>query len=128
MMNWIISGGALAAIALVWRLYKLWVEHGKKAIADMILLLVIEAEKYLGSGTGQLKMEWVLARVHAMIPKPLKPFISEAELKNMIERAVAFMKEVLEANSADLLGAEEEALLKSFLEEPLSEHDRLVPE
>lgn len=70
-------------------------------VRQVLLTLVIEAEKYLGTGTGEQKkimvVRWFRERY-----KFLAFFLSEAALNDLIEDVLLQLKESLAKNNADL--------------------------
>ncbi len=83
-------------------------KRGKKEFVNQVILsLVVQAEKALGSGTGDLKYIMVVENVYKVLPPILKLLISKKELDNMIEDAVQVLKTYLEGN-INLLGYDDE--------------------
>lgn len=77
---------------------------GKRDTARKIILgLVIQAEKALGSGTGELKYAMVVERAYNVLPTLIRFFITKKELDNLIEEAVRYMKTQL-SEGKDILG------------------------
>jgi hypothetical protein len=76
-------------------------------VRKIILTLVIQAEKQLGSGTGELKYAMVVERLYRIFPTTVRWFLSEKELDRMIEEAVVYLKGYL-AQGKNLLGYETE--------------------
>lgn len=70
-------------------------------VRQVLLTLVIEAEKYLGTGTGEQKkimvVRWFRERY-----KFLAFFLSEAALSDLIEDVLLQLKESLAKKNADL--------------------------
>ena len=86
----IIAGIIFLIVALV--LYK----RGKQEmLRKMVLAFVVEAEKKLGNGTGELKYAMVVERLHATMPYVLKIMYGKKQLDTMIEQAVEFLKRYL---------------------------------
>jgi membrane glycosyltransferase len=69
------------------------------AILDkIILVLVTEAEKQYGGGTGAVKLAAVIDWVYPKIPAVIRLFITEARLVTTIERVLAEAKKKWDAN------------------------------
>lgn len=83
-------------------------------IAKLVYGLVIDAEKDLGSKTGQLKKKQVISKVYKQLPVCLKFVINEATVSRFIDEAVHFMKESLEQNNSTLSSFSEESARKNF--------------
>jgi len=79
----------------------------KETVRKIILALVIQAEKNLGSNTGELKYIMVVERLYELLPFLLKLLVTKKEIDNMIEDAVVFLKKYL-AEGRTLLGYDEE--------------------
>lgn len=79
-------------------------------VAKIIYGLVIEAEKDLGSKTGQLKKKQVISKVYRQLPVFLRFVVNEATVSRMIDEAVHFMKEALEQNNSTLSSLSEETV------------------
>ena len=77
-------------------------------VAKLIYGLVIEAEKDLGSKTGQLKKKQVISKVYQQLPIFIKFVVNEATVSRLIDEAVHFMKESLEQNNSTLSSLSEE--------------------
>lgn len=77
-------------------------------VAKLIYGLVIEAEKDLGSKTGQLKKKQVISKVYQQLPVFIKFVVNEATVSRLIDEAVHFMKESLEQNNSTLSSLSEE--------------------
>ena len=77
-------------------------------VAKIIYGLVIEAEKDLGSKTGQLKKKQVISKVYRQLPVFLRYVVNEATVSRMIDEAVHFMKQSLEQNNSTLSSLSEE--------------------
>lgn len=83
-------------------------KRGKKDfVRQVILSLVVQAEKALGSGTGELKYAMVIENVYKVLPLILTILISKKELDNLIENSVQYLKKYLEKDK-DLLGYDDE--------------------
>lgn len=83
----------VVAIVYVVLLYK---NNKKIEIYKMIQALVCEAEIRLGSGTGDLKYEFVVNKVYSLLPFYVKIFVSEKLLDIWIEIAVDELQEMLD--------------------------------
>ena len=69
------------------------------AILDQIILtLVVEAEKKYGDGTGAVKLASVIDWVYPKIPAVIRFFISEKHLEKMIENVLLEAKEKWKSN------------------------------
>ena len=79
-------------------------------IKRFLLKCVVEAEKALGSGTGQLKFAQVYAAFVAKFPI-ISLFLTEGRIKKWIEEALDWMEEYLAQSGASLLGNNEETMI-----------------
>jgi len=103
-LNWL---NILIITALVFSLIYLYRIGKRDTVKKVILSLVIQAEKALGSGTGDLKYAMVVERAYAVLPTLVRFLITKKELDNLIEEAVRYMKmQLTEGN--DLPGYDEE--------------------
>lgn len=91
-------GTALIALVVVLTLVYLWFKGYKSIVRKIVLALVIQAEKALGSGTGEFKYAMVLGHVYQYVPAIIRVFLTEAQLDQLIEWAVQYMKERLAAS------------------------------
>ena len=64
-------------------------------VKKIILSLVIQAEKTLGSRTGELKYAMVIERFYSSLPFIIKIVFSKKDIDNFIEEAVQFLKDYL---------------------------------
>lgn len=87
---------ALAAILLI-AIVLLFVAKGRyRKVAKQILLsLVVTAEKVFGGKTGEIKFSYVAERLYAVMPAIIRVIFSEKDIANMIEEAVDKMKEYI---------------------------------
>ena len=92
MFYFLLSMLAIAIIHVV-LLYK---NNKKIEIYKIIQGLVCEAEIRLGSGTGDLKYEFVVNKVYSLLPFYIKIFVSEKLLDIWIETAVDELQEMLD--------------------------------
>ena len=71
-------------------------KNNKKDIVRQILLsLVVQAEKALGSGTGELKYAWVLDNFYNKMPVIIRMLFTKKEIDTMIEEGVQKLKDIL---------------------------------
>lgn len=85
-------------------------------VKQVVLSLVVQAEKALGSGTGELKYAMVVENVYKVLPYILRLLISKKELDNIIESSVQYLKEYLKKDK-DLLGYKDEYMKVNFASE-----------
>ena len=83
--------GAAAAYLIV-----LFKRGRTKEIYSIIKALVDEAEIKFGSGTGELKYQYVAGKLYSVLPGYVKLFISDKLLDTWIETAVDELQEYLE--------------------------------
>ena len=83
-------------------------------VAKLVYGLVIEAEKDLGSKTGQLKKKQVISKVYRQLPVCIRFIVNEATVERFINEAVHFMKEALEQNNSTLASLSEESALREL--------------
>lgn len=69
-----------------------------KQIKQVLLYLVLEAEKKYGDGTGKLKFSAVSEWIYEKLPSLARIFISADLIEDLIEEAVEEMKKYLEDN------------------------------
>ena len=86
---------SMLAIVIVY-VVLLYKNNKKIEIYKIVQGLVCEAEIRLGSGTGDLKYEFVVRKVHTLLPFYIKMFVSEKLLDIWIETAVDELQEMLD--------------------------------
>ena len=93
---------AVVAIGLV-----LWFIKGKRDAMQWLVYAVAQAESYLGSGTGELKLSEVYGAFMKQFPA-LSRFITFNTFKKMVDIALKQLKELAEekADIADFIGKE----------------------
>lgn len=92
-------------------------KRGKKEfVRQVVLSLVVQAEKALGSGTGELKYAMVVENIYKKLPFILTLLISKKELDRLIEDGVQYLKDYLKQGK-DLLGYEDEYTKVNFASE-----------
>jgi hypothetical protein len=88
---WEIVAVIIAIAVLVW----FAVIQKIPAARKIALALVIDAESKYGSGTGEIKYEYVIGKLYPLLPAGLKLFVSQKFIDKLIEGAVTYMKEHL---------------------------------
>lgn len=106
MLNWIIIIIVIVLISLAVKI------RGKEILKEAAYFGTIQAEKYLGSKTGQLKLQTAITIVREKLPPIVKWFVSEKVLINAIEDALKLVKKTLEKDGVNLLSLQEEILGK----------------
>ena len=112
-MNW---GSIITIVFVVVGLLLLYKNGKKEFVRQAVLSLVVQAEKALGSGTGELKYAMVVENIYKMLPGILTLLISKKELDRLIEDGVQYMKEYL-SRDKDLLGYSDEYMKVNFASE-----------
>lgn len=112
-LNW---GSIITIIFVVVGLLYLYKNGKKEFVRQAVLSLVVQAEKALGSGTGELKYAMVVENIYKMLPGILTLLISKKELDNIIEDSVQHLKDYLEKDK-DLLSYEGEYMKVNFANE-----------
>lgn len=82
-------------------------------VKKIILSFVVQAEKALGSGTGELKYAMVIEAVYNKLPAVVRFLFTPEEIDNMIEEGVDKLKEIL-ASGVTLDGYDDEQLKIDF--------------
>jgi hypothetical protein len=96
-------------VALVIICFIIFRKNLSESAKQMLLSLVIAAEKTYGGGTGQLKFSSVAARLYEIMPSALQVMFSKAKIAQWIEDAVSYMKGYLADNKEAAKIAESEA-------------------
>ena len=101
--NWYLILLAVAAIAvivyLLFKFFKLPRESQIAKIKEWLLYAVTEAEKELGSGTGQLKLRYVYDMFLSKFPY-LAKFISFEFFSKLVDEVLEKFKEMFKTNTA----------------------------
>ena len=91
-------------------------KNNKKEIVRKILLsLVVQAEKALGSGTGELKYAWVVDNFYSKMPGIIKLLFSKKEIDTMIEEGVQRLKDIL-ASGTTLNSYDDEIYIRVMMD------------
>ncbi len=101
---------AIFAIVKIKRWIKNYLGGDTGKAMKIIYSLVIEAEKLLGSSTGQIKKEQVISWFYTRYPV-ISMFISETDLSRLIDIAVTSINRYLERSGANLYSLQEEQQL-----------------
>lgn len=72
----------------------MWKEGYKKQVKEILLILVIQAEKVWGSGTGMIKF----SQVYSRLPTIITILFTRNEIELMINEVVEYMKKYLDSN------------------------------
>ena len=82
----------VAIFSLIW----LWRKGYRKQVREILLILVVQAEKAWGSGTGAVKF----SEVYNKLPTIVTLLFTRNDIEQMINDAVEQMKRYIESNSA----------------------------
>lgn len=82
----------IAIFSLIW----LWKKGYRKQVREILLILVIQAEKAWGSGTGAVKF----SEVYNKLPTIVTLLFTRNDIEQMINDSVEQMKRYIESNSA----------------------------
>ena len=82
----------IAIFSLIW----LWRKGYRKQVMEILLILVIQAEKAWGRGTGAVKF----SEVYNKLPTIVTLLFTRNDIEQMINDAVEQMKKYIESNSA----------------------------
>lgn len=107
---WVDAIIILVAVVLLIVAYK---AGHRNTVKKIILSLVVQAEKALGSGTGELKYAMVIEAVYNKLPAVMRFLFTPEEIDNMIEEGVDKLKEIL-ASGVTLDGYDDEQLKIDF--------------
>lgn len=78
-------------------------------VKKIVLYLVVQAQKELGSGTGPLKYAIVIAALYERLPFVLRIVFTRTDIDNFINEAVTYLKNLLAEPGTNLLSADQEA-------------------
>ena len=82
----------IAIFSLIW----MWKKGYRKQVREILLILVIQAEKAWGRGTGAVKF----SEVYNKLPTIVTLLFTRNDIEQMINEAVEQMKRYIESNSA----------------------------
>ena len=82
----------IAIFSLIW----LWRKGYRKQVREILLILVVQAEKAWGSGTGAVKF----SEVYNKLPTIVTLLFTRNDIEKMINDSVEQMKRYIESNSA----------------------------
>lgn len=86
----------VGAIIVIFNVFFCYYTGQKQKIRDYVISLVIKAELKYGSGTGELKYDYVVKRVKAFIPNKLQPFISDKLIDQFVDDGLYIIKDLLD--------------------------------
>lgn len=89
---------AIALLGLAAVLYFAAKGKYRKVAKQILLSLVVTAEKQFGGGTGAIKYSYVSEKLYEKMPNVIQLMFSANDIANMIEDAVDKMKEFLADN------------------------------
>lgn len=94
MMDFITTHWAsiLVVLAFIAVIVVLAVRGKKQIVYKMLYVLIDQAEKQFGDGTGKVKFSYVLEKIYAALPSIIRVFITYNSLEKWIENALAEMK------------------------------------
>jgi hypothetical protein len=101
--NWFLIIAAIAIVSVVSiKLYKWFKQPNSeqiRQIQEWLIYAVAEAEKTLGSGTGELKLRYVYDKFVTKFPAAAI-FISFEDFSIMVEKALQKFEELLQTNES----------------------------
>ena len=101
--NWALLLATLVVVLFIIHFVYRWLQKPRAAqIADMkewLKFAVVEAEKKLGSGTGELKLRTVYDKAVVLFPW-VAVFISFEQFNEYVKEALDWMEAQLESNAA----------------------------
>ena len=83
----------ITAIVFVAGMIFLYVRGEMKIFNKILYLLITEAEKQYGGGTGELKLAYVISQSYEKLPKVIRAFITLATLTKWINDTLTYAKE-----------------------------------
>lgn len=92
----------------------LYKNNKKEVVRKILLSLVVQAEKALGSGTGELKYAWVVDNFYSKMPGIIKLLFTKKEIDTMIEEGVQRLKDIL-ASGATLNSYDDEIYINAII-------------
>lgn len=117
--NWYLILLAVAAVAvivyLLFKFFKLPRESQITKIKEWLLYAVTEAEKELGSGTGQLKLRYVYDMFLSKFPY-LAKFVSFEFFSKLVDEVLEKFKEMFKTNTA----------VSAYVSSDIVEHKEMV--
>lgn len=114
-LTWINNYGLLIVVLFIGLVLfvVLYKKNRSDILKHIVLSLVVEAEKVLGSKTGDLKYSYVIDKLYDKLPMFMRVLFSKNEINTIIENSVQKLKEVLSDDSINLFGCDEELYLSS---------------
>lgn len=90
MIEFIINNWAdiLVVVVFVGVLAFLLFRGKKRIVAKILYALVTEAEKTYGSGTGSVKLAYVMEKAYNALPGVIRAFLTYDSMKELIEHAL----------------------------------------
>lgn len=99
---------AIGLLIVLWR-------FGKKDFVKCIITeLVARAEQLYGSGSGQVKLAFVLSELYKKLPFVVRLVFTKEELQGYIEEAVDWLRKKLAINGDYLLSYTDEKVLNGY--------------
>ena len=80
----------------------LWYRGKRAEVLRVISRLVDLAEEKFGSGTGEIKYDFVIARIYPLLPVAFRLIVSPAKLDEWLESAVRLLQRKIEEKKANL--------------------------
>jgi len=101
----------LAVFVFVGLLIALWMRGKKGMVIHIIRVLVAQAEKEFGSGTGAIKLQAVWDGIYQRLPWTVRILFPQSVLSEYIEDAVKWLRAKLDETNANLLSYTDEILI-----------------
>ena len=80
----------------------LWYTGKKDIVKQIILGLVIDAETYFGSGTGLIKLNFVLSSAYKQLPMLVRFFVTSGMIEGWVDDAVKYIKTQLQKDGTTI--------------------------
>lgn len=98
----------LVAIVFIGCLVVFYKRGKRDLVKEIILSLVVRAEKKYGSGTGELKYADVVNAFYTELPLFIRILFTPKDIDIFIEEAVDRLKEILSDGTTNLIGYDNE--------------------
>lgn len=106
----------VVAIIVVILFIAIMIKTNHRDILNKIVLsLVVQAEKTLGSKTGELKYAYVVDKLYDRLPGIIKILYTKNDIHNIIESQVTKLNEILKEDTT-LSGYDDEIYIKKISE------------
>lgn len=98
----------IVVIAIIYSILKLIVKIKVEGLRNTAKDLILEAETLFETNKNDERMDWCISQAIQKLPKSIRGYVSNEEVRNIIQSVFDFIKSALEYNQTKSIESENE--------------------